>query len=298
MNAHQDIQIDDAGFWDSVVDIYNEMTALRVAAGENGRNQALAHLRIPDDRRHRNRYIRPLWLTRHIALPVVEYRLLWRHLRSIGLLALVGRLWVFCVRMVHTLVVSTLFMFTLGWLFTSLGQLLLTAANLATFSESTTSDLKTYIFSGYPWVAPVRAQLFDHNDDIFYTIPPETRFPTLLMMAQVVVNSIVLDLNMKCTRTDGTTICVPITDSLIFAFDRAISTKVLNGSSWFSWVLSQLPWLIPAVSTALFVVYVVPPIVLLVNMAAYIPRNYLHRYFFHSRVLEAAFKALWSSMDM
>lgn len=295
---HQDIQFDDAGFWNSVVDIYNEMTALRVAAGENGRNQALAHLRIPDEPRHRNRYIRPLRLAPYITLPVVEYRLIWRHLRSIGPLAILGRLWVFCARVAHTLVVSTLFMFTLGWLFTSLGQLLLTAANLATFSESTTSDLKTYIFSGYPWVAPVRAQLFNNNDDIFYGIPPETRFPTLLMMAQVVLNSIVLDLNMKCTRSANTTICVPSTDSLIFAFDRAISRKVLYGTSWLSWALSRAPWLIPAVSTLLFMVYIVPPIVLLVNMAAYIPHNYLHRFFFHFRVLEATFKALWSSMDM
>lgn len=295
---HQDNQLDDAGFWNSVVDIYNEVTALRVAAGENGRNQALAHLRIPDEARHRNSYVRPLRLAPYITLPVVEYRLIWRHLRSIGPLAILGRLWIFCARVAHTLVVSTLFMFTLGWLFTSLGQLLLTAANLATFSESTTSDLKTYIFSGYPWVAPVRAQLFNNNDDIFYGIPPETRFPTLLMMAQVVLNSIVLDLNMKCTRSADTTICVPSTDSLIFAFDRTISRKVLNGTSWLSWALSQVPWLISAVSTLLFVMYIVPPIVLLVNMAAYIPHNYLHRFFFHFRVLEATFKALWSSMDM
>ena len=295
---HQDNQLDDAGFWNSVVDIYNEVTALRVAAGENGRNQALAHLRIPDEARHRNRYVRPLRLAPYITLPVVEYRLIWRHLRSIGPLAILGRLWIFCARVAHTLVVSTLFMFTLGWLFTSLGQLLLTAANLATFSESTPSDLKTYIFSGYPWVAPVRAQLFNNNDDIFYGIPPETRFPTLLMMAQVVLNSIVLDLNMKCTRSADTTICVPSTDSLIFAFDRTISRKVLNGTSWLSWALSQVPWLISAVSTLLFVMYIVPPIVLLVNMAAYIPHNYLHRFFFHFRVLEATFKALWSSMDM
>ena len=36
---HQDIQFDDAGFWNSVVDIYNEMTALRVAAGERTETQ-------------------------------------------------------------------------------------------------------------------------------------------------------------------------------------------------------------------------------------------------------------------
>ncbi len=54
---------------------------------------------------------------------------------------------------------------------------------------------------------------------LFYGIPPETRFPTLLMMAQVVLNSIVLDLNMKCTRSADTTICIAYRFSH-FAFDK------------------------------------------------------------------------------
>lgn len=286
--------MEDASFWNVANDIYQEMAAIRVAAGENARNQAIAHLRIPEAERRRNRYVRPVWIYGRFPLPMVDYRAVWLLLRDTGPWAILGHIWVGVTRLVRSAVVSTFFLLTVGWFFSAVGQLLMTAANLSAFSDSAVADFKTYALSGSSWVLQQRAALFHHGDDVLFAIPPATLFPTPWMIQQVLLNSLVIDLDISChkkTLLSGSayTVCSFNTDSLLFAFDRVLSSKLSS---------PVVLWLVPLATMSLFILYVLPPTVLLVNMASYVAGNVLSRVFLHLPILESISKAAWRSADI
>lgn len=290
MNNGPAIQLDDEGLWESITDLFRELAATRAAAGDNARLQALNHLQIPQERVPRTAYFRRFRLNNYLSLPIVEYRMLWRRLRTIDMWVVAGHLWHGFGRLLHTLVVSVAFYISVGWLVSMMGQEFLAFANLVSFSNSVFRDFKTYLFGRSPWAVQHRAILFDHKNDPFYAIPDSTSIPSVPMLYGVMKNLIVLDLDMTCTAKDVGSECTINTGSLIFKFDRAVRSHI------YLWLL-HMPWLVSTCSVFLFLAYVTPPTLLLVNMAYYVAQVFVHRLNRRVVLLLPVFKAAWRSVD-
>lgn len=194
-----------------------------------------------------------VWLLGVFPLPVVNYGLLWRRHWPADLR---GTLRVLSFRLaVLSRVLFRVFVFVFTSMFWTQHVLFAIArcGNMVTFSKNFYGDIVTYMLRNYPMYVQRQAEIVgESQENINYT-------PQFASVWQFIRDTLALTIKVKCNvAADGTKVCEPATDSLIFKLSAIISQGFL----------AETPSiLLTTLTVSLYLLWVVGAELLTVNVA-------------------------------